>query len=291
MGEKTAGDDPGFVDELTDPLAALPRYFGQADYDPRSLRPVVGPAITVARRGALGLVRRWLMVTVQRQDRVNRLVTRMLEVLDQRSAPQVDRRLVALEEQLRARASAEAVRELELTALAQSLGAADELEGVDLAPIASAFAGATDVLAIGSAALAQRLGARLVDADAAVVRAARERGADAIQLEPEVHLRSAADGALGGAAAYGLAERIEPGHLLVLLRQLNRVLRPGATLAVIVLDAAVMGERFWLDPRRTRPAPRALIAKMLEAAGFAPPSFVELRQGDRAFVAVIARRA
>ena len=291
MAERPPGDDPGFVDELSDPLAALPRYFGQAEYDPRSRRRVVGPAITAARRGALGLVRRWLMVTVERQDRVNRLVTRTLEVLDQRSAPQVDRRLVAVEEQLRARASAEAVRELELTALAQSLGVADELEGADLGPIAAAFAGAPDVIAIGSAALAQRLGARLVDADAAVVRAARERGIDATQVEPEVHVRSALDGTLGGAVAYGIAERIEPGHLLVLLRHLKRALRPGATLAVIALDAAATGERFWLDPRRTRPAPRALVAKMLEAAGFPPPSFVELRHGDLAFVAVIARRA
>src|SRR4029077_17670314 len=98
--------------------------------------------------GALGLVGRALRVTAERQDRVNRLVTRMLEVLDQRSAPQVDRRLVALEELLRARASAEAVRELELVALAQSLGGADELAGVDLAAILPAFAGATDVLAM-----------------------------------------------------------------------------------------------------------------------------------------------
>src|SRR4029077_5896372 len=130
MGDKPTGDDPTFVDELTDPLAALPRYFGQAEYDPRSLRPVVGPAISAARRGALGLVGRALRVTAERQDRVNRLVTRMLEVLDQRSAPQVDRRLVALEELLRARASAEAVRELELVALAQSLRGPDEPPGV-----------------------------------------------------------------------------------------------------------------------------------------------------------------
>jgi hypothetical protein len=291
MTEKAPDDDPGFVDELSDPLAALPRYFGRAEYDPRSLRPVVGPVITAARRGALGLVRRWLMVTVERQDRVNRLVTRMLDLLDQRSAPEVDRRLVAVEEQLRARQSADAVRELELTALAQSLGVSDELEGADLAPVVAAFAGATDVLAIGSAALARGLRARLVDPDAGIVRAARERGVDATQLEPEVHVRSVPDGTLGGAAAYGIAERIEPGHLLVLLRQLKRALRPGATLAVIAIDAAATGERFWLDPRRVRPAPRALVAKMIEAAGFAPPSFVALRHGDMAFVALIARRA
>jgi hypothetical protein len=291
MGERTPDDDPGFVDELSDPLAALPRYFGQAEYDPRSRRPVVGPAITVARRGALGLVGRAVRVMAERQDRVNRLVTRALELLDQRSAPQVDRRLLAVEEQLRARQSADAVRELELTALAQSLGVADELDGADLGPIVAAFAGARDVLVIGSVALARSLGARLVDADAGLVRAARDAGVDARQLEPEVHVRSTDDAALGGAAAYGVAERIEPGHLLVLLRQLKRALRPGATLAVIALDAAATGERFWIDPRRTRPAPRALVAKMVEAAGFGAPSFVELRHGDLSFVAVIARRA
>lgn len=292
MTKRPPDDDPGFVDELRDPLAALPRYFGQAEYDPRSRRPVVGPAITAARRGALGLVGRALRVVTERQDRVNRLVTRMLDLLDQRSAPEVDRRLVTVEEQLRARQSAEAVRELELTALAQSLGAGDELDGADLAPLAAAFGGATDVIAIGSVALARLLGARLVDPDAGVVRAARERGVEAIQLEPEVHVRSAADGTLGGAAAYGIAERIEPGHLLVLLRQLKRALRPGSVLAVVALDAGTAGERFWLDPRRRRPAPRALVATMLEAAGFASPSFVELRHrdGDLAFVAVVARR-
>jgi hypothetical protein len=292
MTKRTPGEDPGFVDELRDPLAALPRYFGQAEYDPRSVRPVVGPAVTAARRGALGLVGRALRVVTERQDRVNRLVTRMLDLLDQRSAPEVDRRLVTVEEQLRARQSAEAVRELELTALAQSLGAGDELDGAELAPLAAAFGGATDVIAIGSVALARLLGARLVDPDAGVVRAARERGVEATQLAPEVHVRSAADGTLGGAAAYGIAERIEPGHLLVLLRQLKRALRPGSMLAVVALDAGTAGERFWLDPRRRRPAPRALVAKMLEAAGFASPSFVELRHrdGDLAFVAVVARR-
>ena len=272
MGEKKAADEPGFVDELGDPLAALPRYFGQAEYDPRSLRPVVGPAITAARRGALGLVRRWLLVTVERQDRVNRLMTRMLEVLDARSAPQVDRRLVAVEEQLRAAQSAEQVSELELTALAQSLVGTDELAAVDLSPLVASFAGATDVIAFGSAALARALGATLVDD---------------VRQQPDVPIRSAADASLGGAAAFGMAERIDPGHLVVLLRQLKRALRPGAPLAVIALDATALGDRFWLDPRRKRPAPRALLAKMLETAGFIAPAITDLG----GYVAVIVRKA
>jgi hypothetical protein len=272
MGEKKAADEPGFVDELTDPLTALPRYFGQADYDPRSLRPVVGPAVTIARRGALGLVGRALRVALERQDRVNRLMTRMLEVLDARSAPQVDRRLVAVEEQLRAAQSAEQVRELELTALAQSLVGTDELAAIDLSTLATAFAGATDVVAFGSAALARALGARLIDD---------------VQQQPEVSIRAAADASLGGVAAFGIAERVEPGHLLVLLRQLRRALGPGAPLAVIAVDTA-MGDRFWLDPRRKRPAPRALLVKVLETAGFAAPTVIDLATG---YVAVVARKA
>src|SRR2546423_9444408 len=153
MGTDEAPKDPAFVDELTDPLAALPRYFGRADYDPRSFRPIVGPAITAARRGALGLVGRALRVAVERQDRVNRLVARMLEVLDQRSAPQIDRRLVAVEEQLRASQSADQVRDLELTALAQSLGLRDELEAVDLPPLAPAVTGTTAVIVFRPAVL------------------------------------------------------------------------------------------------------------------------------------------
>ena len=271
MGEKTAGDDRSFVDELRDPLTALPRYFGQAEYDPRSLRPVVGPVITAARRGALGLVRRWLLVTVERQDRVNRLVTRMLEVLDARSAPQVDRRLVAVEEQLRAAQSAEQVRELELTALAQALIGADELGQVDLAALGAAFSGAPNVIAFGSAALARAIGAALVDD---------------IQQQPEVHIRQAADASLGGVAAFGIAERLEPGHLLVLLRQIKRALRPGSAVAMVAFRHT--DDHFWLDPRRSRPMPRALLLRIFDAAGYADPEAIEL--GDR-FVAVVARKA
>jgi hypothetical protein len=271
MGGKSRDDEPAFVDELSDPLVALPRYFGQAEYDPRSLRPIVGPAITVARRGALGLVGRALRVALERQDRVNRLVTRMLEMLEARSAPQVDRRLVAVEEQLRVAQSAEQVRELELVALAHSVVGADELLSVDLSLVVAPFAGATDVIAFGSAALARAIGARLVDD---------------VQQQPEVAIRQAADGSLGGVASFGIAERLEAGHLLVLLRQIRRALRSAGMVALIAFDPS--DERLWLDPRRTRPMPRELLLKMLETSGFVSAQAMQL--GDR-FVVVTARKA
>ena len=295
MSDQKTPQPDGLIDELRDPLAALPRYFGEAEYDPRSLRPVVGPVITTARRGALGLVRRWLLVTVQRQDRVNRLVTRMLEILDARSAPQVDRRLLAVEEALRAKESALQVSELELTALAQSLGAADELAGVDLTTLTARLGSPKAAIAFGSVHLAKALGGRLIDADAAIVRAAGEQAVAATQLEPEFHLRSTPDGALDAIAAFGIAERTDPGHLLVLFRQCKRALAPGGMLAVIAFNTAALAtqtDRFWLDPRRKRPAPRALIAKMCEAAGFSAVDAIELLEdGTPVFVAVIARRA
>ena len=295
MSDQKTPQHQGLVDELRDPLAALPQYFGEAEYDPRSLRPIVGPVITTARRGALGLVRRWLLVTVQRQDRINRLVTRMLEMLDARSAPQVDRRLLAVEEALRAKESALQVSELELTALAQSLGAADDLAGADLSALTGRLGASTTAIAFGSVSLAKALGARLIDADAAIVRAAGEQSVAATQLEPEFHLRSTPDGALDAIAAYGIAERTDPGHLLILLRQCRRALAPGGTLAVVAFNTAAavaQPDRFWLDPRRKRPAPRALITKMCEAAGFAAVDAIELLEaGAPVFVAVIARRA
>ncbi len=295
MSDQKTPQHDGLIDELRDPLAALPGYFGEAEYDPRSHRPLVGPVITTARRGALGLVRRWLMVTVQRQDRVNRLVTRMLEMLDARSAPQIDRRLLFLEEALRAKESAAQVSELELTALAQSLGATDELAGVELTALTARLGTPKAAIAFGSVSLAKALGARLIDADAAIVRAAGEQAVAATQLEPEFHLRSTPDGALDAIAAYGIAERTDPGHLLVLFRQCRRALAPGGTLTVIAFNTAAavaQPDRFWLDPRRKRPAPRALISTMCEAAGFTTVDTIELLEaGAPVFVAVIARRA
>ena len=57
-------------------------------------------------------------------------------------------------------------------------------------------------------------------------------------------------------------------------------------ISMLTLDPT--SDRFWVDPRRTRPMPRALAQKMLETSGFVGAQAVELGDG---FVAVIARRA
>src|SRR5438046_10694689 len=101
-------DDPSrFVDELREPLVALPHYFGaQIPYDPRSRRLPFGPAVTLVRGSLVRLLRWWLLSALERQDHVNRLLVRAIEQLDERSPRVLDARLTALEGGWRARGSA-----------------------------------------------------------------------------------------------------------------------------------------------------------------------------------------
>src|SRR5919199_3809238 len=91
-------------DDLADALAALSTYVeGDVAYDPRSRKNVVGPAITTARRGVMWLIQWWIRAIVDRQDRINKLVLRVLQDLDKRSQPRLEQRLAKLEEEWRRR--------------------------------------------------------------------------------------------------------------------------------------------------------------------------------------------
>ena len=75
-------DSNRFVDELREPLVALPHYFGaQIPYDPRSRRLPFGPAVTLVRGSLVRLLRWWLLSALERQDHVNRLLVRAIEQL------------------------------------------------------------------------------------------------------------------------------------------------------------------------------------------------------------------
>src|SRR5687767_4530607 len=102
-------EDPNrFVDELREPLVALPHYFGaRIPYDPTSRRLPFGPAVSLVRGSLVRLLRQWLLSALERQDRVNRLLVRAIEQLDERSPRALDQRVTAIEESWSARDSTE----------------------------------------------------------------------------------------------------------------------------------------------------------------------------------------
>ena len=266
-------DDPSkFVDELREPLVALPHYFGaQIPYDPRSRRLPFGPAVTLVRGSLVRLLRWWLLSALERQDRVNRLLVRAIEQLDERSPRVLDERLTAIEETWSARDSAERAELLESTALAQAFVSSDRFRGADPAPVIDTLRSRTRVFlsdlswpALGDALREAGVGYQAVDP----------------QRNTEVHLRALADGSLDGAVLIGAPLQTTLGHVVVMLRQLRRTLAAGAPVVVVVpnTDSLRIGARdVWQDPGLRRPVPPSLYSQILTLAGFAKPEVFPLR--------------
>jgi hypothetical protein len=267
-------DDPKrFVDELREPLAALPHYFGaEIPYDHRSRRLPFGPAVTLVRGSLVRLLRWWLLSALERQDRVNRLLVRAIEQLDERSPHALDERLTAIEETWRARDSAERAELLESTALAQAFASSDRFQGADPATIVEVLRSRTRVL------LSDLSWPALADAlrNAGIAYQA----VDAVQRKIDVQLRALADDSLDGAVLMGSPLHATLGHLVVLMRQLRRTLVAGAPLVIVVpnTDSLRIGAReVWRDPGLRRPVPPSLYAEIVELAGFAKPEVRTLR--------------
>jgi hypothetical protein len=283
-------EDPSqFVDELREPLVALPHYFGaRIPYDPRSRRLPFGPAVTLLRGSLVRLLRWWLLSALERQDRVNRLLVRAIEQLDERSPRALDERLTAIEETWRARDSAERAEILESTALAQAFASVDRFEGANPAPVVELLRSRPRVLvsdlswpALGNALRAAGVVYEGVDPDARSVERSRAAGADAVQRNTDVQLRALGDDSLGGAVILGSPLRARLGRVVVLLRQLRRVLVAGAPLVLVVpnADSLRVGAReVWHDPAVDRPVPPRLYAEILEVAGFTGAEVRTLRE-------------
>jgi hypothetical protein len=281
-----------FVDELREPLVALPQYFGaKIPYDPRSSRLPFGPALSVVRGSLVRLLRWWLLSALERQDRVNRLLVRAIEQLDERSPRALDQRVAAIEESWNAKDSAERAELLESTALAQAFASIDRFAGADPAPLVELLRSKQRVLvsdlswpALGDALRGAAVVYHGVDPDAASVARSRTAGADAVQRNTDVHLRATADASLDGAVLMGSPLQTTLGHVVVLLRQLRRTLVAGAPLAIVVpnADSLSVGARdLWRDPAVRRPVPPALYAQVIELAGFARPEIRTLRDAKQ----------
>jgi hypothetical protein len=285
-------EEPGkFVDELREPLVALPHYFGaKVPYDPRSRRLPFGPAVTLVRGSLVRLLRWWLLSALERQDRVNRLLVRAIEQLDERSPRALDERLSAIEDSWRAKDSADRAELLESTALAQAFASGDRFAGADPAPIVGLLRARSHVLVsdlgwplLESALRGAGVAYQGVDPDAASVSRSRSAGADAVQRNTDVHLRALADDSLYGAVLMGSPLNATLGHVTVLLRQLRRTLAAGAPLVIVVPNTdslRVGGRDAWHDPALRRPVPPSLYAQIAEVAGFVKPEIRTLREGS-----------
>jgi hypothetical protein len=277
-----------FVDELREPLVALPHYFGaKIPYDPRSRHLPFGPAVSLVRGSLVRLLRWWLLSALERQDRVNRLLVRAIEQLDERSPRALDERLAAIEESWKTKDSADRAELLESTALAQAFGSVDRFVGADTAPLVDLLRSRRNVLvsdlswpALGDALRGAGIAYQGVDPDASSVTRSRAGGAEALQRNTDVHLRALADGSLDGAILMGAPLQASLGHITVLLRQLSRVLAAGAPIAIVVPNAdslSVGAREVWRDPAVRRPVPPGLYAEIAELAGFSGTEIRTLR--------------
>ena len=95
-----------------------------------------------------------------------------------------------------------------------------------------------------------------------------------------MHVRAQADESLQGAVIMGSPLQATLGHVVVLLRQLRRVLARGSPLVLVVPNAESLrvGARdVWQDPAARRPVSPRLYAQVVELAGFTAPEIRTLR--------------
>jgi O-antigen chain-terminating methyltransferase len=267
------------ADDLADALAALSTYVeAEVGYDPRSRKSVVGPAITTARRGVMWLIQWWIRAIIDRQDRINKLVLRVLQDLDRRSQPRLEQRLAKLEEESRRRRQDESAGNLHWEYFAARFSGDPKTIYEQDRRFVDVFRGRTRVLDVGSGRGTflelmrdEGIGAYGVDIDARLVELCREKGFEVYRVDAETHLRQLRDASIDGAFAAHFAEHIEPGALIEILRQFRLVLQPGSALVFATPNARTLtvgAHTFWTDPSHRRPIPPELFEFLLLVEGF-----------------------
>jgi 2-polyprenyl-3-methyl-5-hydroxy-6-metoxy-1,4-benzoquinol methylase len=109
-----------------------------------------------------------------------------------------------------------------------------------------------------------------IDLSAECVESCRRKGLDAREAELLRFLETT-DERFDGVFCSHVVEHLAPPAALGMLANCRRVLRPGGRLVVVTpnpRDLDVITEKFWLDVTHVRPYPLALLAKMVEHAGF-----------------------
>lgn len=111
-----------------------------------------------------------------------------------------------------------------------------------------------------------------VDADPALVQAARRRGLEVSEGDALDALRALPAGSLGAVTAIHLLEHLGADALLRLLGEVRRVLRPGGILLAECPNPHTLrvgGGEFWIDPTHHRPLPPETLRLLATASGLA----------------------
>ena len=286
------GGPPPLQGHLADPLGALQDELAtEFFYDPRSRSAYLGPLITFARRSVMWLLRWWIGGIVDRQDRVNQLVLRTLQDLVDRPSPRFGARLTELERQWKRRLADEAAAQMQLRPFAERFSGDPAVIRAQAVPFAPLFVGCRRVLDIGCGrgvflALMrdEGIGAYGIDIDREMVEHCARQGFEAHAIEAEEHLRSLPERSLDGVFAAHVAEHIEPGKLVEILRQCRRVMTSGAAVVFATPNPRTLtvgAHTFWLDPGHRRPIPPELFQFYLEIEGFRDVEVVTYARTER----------
>ncbi|HKW77514.1 MAG TPA: class I SAM-dependent methyltransferase [Candidatus Limnocylindria bacterium] len=275
------------ADDMVDPVGALAQILDEdVAYDPTSHKPVVGPLVTMARRILIGLLRWWLEALLGRQERINRLLAAAIDV-EGRLAPRFGERLARLE-QWRDR---EVAADLHSVYFQARFGGDEPVIRRQSEAFVDLFKSKRRVLDLGCGRgifldlLRERMiGGYGVDMDPRMIAQCRERGLDAFEADGLAHLQSLPDASIDGVYARHVAEHILPGDLIAILRELRRVLQPGAPVVFItpnVANLSVGAHTFWLDPSHVRPIPPDLFKFYLEVEGFKRAEITTFEPSER----------
>jgi SAM-dependent methyltransferase len=140
------------------------------------------------------------------------------------------------------------------------------------------FSGARDVLDIGCGRgefleLLRDAGisGRGLDLNLEMVEICRARGLDVAHGDALTHLRTLADESLGGLFAAQVVEHLPPDYLLAFLNEANRVLRPGAAIALETVNVAcwyAFFQSYIRDITHARPLHPETLQYLVTASGF-----------------------
>jgi O-antigen chain-terminating methyltransferase len=110
-----------------------------------------------------------------------------------------------------------------------------------------------------------------IEGDAAVAQAARRRGLDVAEGDVLAALGSVPDESRGAVTAIHLFEHLEPQHVLAVLAEIRRVLRPGGLVIAEFPNPHTLrvgGALFWVDPTHRRPLMPETMELFFTTSGF-----------------------